>query len=81
MWFPFSKETSAIELLHPRLRKYSGRGGKDVKSWGIREFTVRLGLLAMSEATAMKSHYQDCLNINSIRTTTVEMLMWKRESL
>ena len=46
---------------------------KDCKKQRIREFTVRLCFLIMSEATLMKSLQHDSLNTSLIRITPVDM--------
>lgn len=51
-------------------RTYQKRGWKDCKIQRIKEFAVRLHLLGMAEAVAIKSHQLDCLNMNWTRQQT-----------
>jgi hypothetical protein len=56
-------------------REYCRQGGGKMGGARsrIRAFAVRLSLLVMSKATAMKSHQHGCLNSSCIKTTTIEL--------
>lgn len=56
-------------------------GRRDGKIQRIRELTVRLCLLLISEATLIKSHQQDCPNMNGTRVTPTNMPDWWGEGL
>ena len=51
------------------------KGQKGRKGRRAREFAVRLCLLVISEATLIKSHQHDNLNMSCIRTT-IDMPKW-----
>jgi hypothetical protein len=46
---------------------------RDCKSQRNREFSVRLYLLVMSEATTIKSHHHDCIDMNRTKMTLTGM--------
>lgn len=52
------------------------QGIENCKSQRIREFTVIVCLLVVSEVTPIKSHQYDCLNRNWRRMTPINMPKW-----
>lgn len=55
------------------------RGQKDRKNQKTKEFTVRLCLLIMSQATSITPDWHDCPNVSWARMTPIDMPKWTGE--
>ena len=64
----------------PKAQEIVHKRWKDCKSQKAREFAVRLYLLVISEATPIKSHQHDCLNMSWTRMAAMHMPNWTEKS-